>query len=52
MPDCNVRYVAELDLGAESAVGLVATATPAAARSSTNTRAMRLNTVTRSTGDD
>jgi hypothetical protein len=52
MPDCNVRYVAELELGAESAVGLVATATPVAARRKTNTKATRLNTVTRSTGDE
>jgi hypothetical protein len=52
MPDCNVRYVAELELGAESAVGLVAAATPAAERSNTKTKAARLDTVTRSSGDD
>jgi hypothetical protein len=46
MPDCNVRYEAVPELGAESAGELVATATPAAASSSAKVRKMRRFTVT------
>jgi hypothetical protein len=44
MPEPNVRYVAELEPEADSAVALVATATPAAATSDTRIRAMRFDT--------
>jgi hypothetical protein len=43
MPDPNVRYVAALELGAESAVVLVATATTAAATTDREMRATRFN---------
>jgi hypothetical protein len=45
MPEPSVRYVAELELGAESAVSLVATATAAAATSETTIKAARFNTI-------